>query len=137
MFPFIQVFPIVRTVHSLRQSEIEYTFVVMLTDATAIVTEVSNPVGTWDVAFGVRSEISDVHLLSYSLHPGETVRSGIRALIWNDFNAEDNETFTLRVSPMDFCGITCDFKCYNDGDDPVEGNYFCSHTVTIVDGEGQ
>ena len=61
----------------------------------------------------------------------------ISIYIVNDFHIEDNETITLRVSPSTVGGDALNFECYDDDEDPVEGNYFCSHTITIVDEDGQ
>ena len=76
-------------------------------------------------------------MYSYTLSPGETEITGISALINNDHLPESHETFTLRASPEYYGGSRCYFKCYDDGETPVEGNYFCSHTITIVDDDGK
>ena len=135
MFPTLSVFPIFRMLHSLRESEILYTVTISATGGTAEVTAADNRVGEWDVAFG--TSISNILVVLQDLNPGETEITMIRADIMNDINAEDNETFTLRVSAADVGGIRRNFECYDDGEDPVEGNYFCDHTVIIIDDDGQ
>jgi len=123
--------------HSLRESENEYPLVISVTDGTATVTDAPTSNLTWDVAFGTRDVASNTLVSSHSLRPGETEITMIRLVIMNDFNSEDNETFTLRVSLDDGGVVRRNFDCYDDGEDPVEGNYFCSHTITIIDDEGQ
>ena len=137
MFPSLAVFPIFRSVHSLRESDILYTLIISMTDGTAEVTATDNRIGSWDVAFGSRYYISNLLAFLYDLNPGETEIPHIWPNIMNDIHPEDNETFTLKVSPRRFGGIRHNFECYDDGETPVEGNFFCSHTVTIVDEDGQ
>ena len=136
-FPTLSVFPIFRMLRSLRESEILYTVIISVTDSTAVVTAADNPMGDWDVGFGTRDIISNILVSQQDLNPGDTVISMIRADIMNDINAEDNETFTLRVSAADVGGTRRNFECYDDGENPVEGDFFCSHTVTIIDDDGQ
>ena len=136
-YPNLAVFPISRRLHSLRESEILYTLTISVTGGTAEVTAAYNRVGDWDVAFGTISTISNIPVSLLDLKPGDTEISMIGADIMNDVNPEDNKTFTLRVSAADVGGIRSTFDCYNDGEDPVEGNYFCDHTVTIIDDDGQ
>jgi len=134
MFPDLQTFPISFRVHSLRVSEIEYSIVTSVTEGTATMFGLGDETG--DASFGTRDPRSHV-LVDYStLRPSEQEISEIRAIIVNDISSERNETFTLRISPSLFDGIRRNFECYDDGEDPVEGNFFCSHTVTIVDDEG-
>ena len=133
MLPDLQTFPIFFRVHSLRVSEIELPIVIYVTESTATMFGLGYE--TWDASFGTRDPVSNI-LANYStLRPGEQDISGIRAVIVNDVASERNETFTLRISPSSVDGIHRNFECY-DGEDPVEGNFFCSHTVTIVDDDG-
>ena len=137
MFPSLAVFPMFRSVHSLRESDILYTVMISTTDGTAAVTAADNRIGSWDVAFGTRDIFSNLLVSLQDLNPGETEITFIQTNIMNDIYIEDNETFTLRVSVADVGGIRRNFECYDDGETPVEGNFFCSHTVTIVDEDGQ
>ena len=137
MFPTLSVFPIFRWLHSLRESEILYIVTISVTGGTAEVTAADDRIGDWDVAFGRRDAISNILFSEQDLNPGDTEIMMIRADIMNDINAEDNETFILRVSAADVGSIRSTFDCYDDGEDPVEGNYFCSHIVTIIDDDGQ
>ena len=134
MLPDLQTFPIFFRVHSLRVSEIELPIVIYVTESTATMFGLGYE--TWDASFGTRDPVSNI-LANYStLRPGEQDISGIRAVIVNDIASEGNETFTLRISDPDGDDRCKNFECYDDGEDPVEGNFLCSHTVTIVDDDG-
>ena len=133
MFPDLQTFPTFYRVHSLRVSEIEYHIMISVIAATATMFELGDETG--DASFGTREPVTNI-LANYStLRPGEQEISGIRAVIVDDIASESNETFTLRIS-LSYDRYRCSFQCYDDGEDPVEGNFFCSHTVTIVDDDG-
>ena len=133
--PGLPVFPIFRMLHSLRESEIEYPLVISVTDSTATVT--GTP-GQGDASFGLRDSFTNMFVdKTYTLEPGEQEITGIRTFIVDDLRNEDNESFTLRVSASDVEGFRRNFRCYFDDEDPVEGNYFCFHTITIVDEDGQ
>ena len=137
MFPTLSAFPIYRTVHALRESEIDYSIKICVTyGSTATVTEFYNLVGAWDASFGYR-DYSRGLILSYILSQGETNITNIRVWVMNDLSIEDNETFTLRISSTNYYGYGQSIKCYEDDETPVEGNYFCQHTITIVDEDGQ
>ena len=125
-------FRIFRTIHSLRKSEITYPLTISVSESTATL---FNAEGTWDVSFGSRDPISNVFVTPKTLNPGDQTITDIEIFIFNDAVSEDNETFTLRVSAADVGGVRQNFECYDDVQNPVEGNYFCSHTVTIVDGD--
>lgn len=122
--------------HSLRKSEIEYPIEIYVTGGTATVTETLDLNKTWDVSLGFQNETSNVLTFVRNLQPGDTKISGIQLFIKNDMKSEVNETLTLRASAVDD-DIRRKVKCYNDGETPEEGNYFCAHTITIVDDEGQ
>ena len=131
MFPQLSDFPIFRTIHSLRTSELEYFIAVSVTNSTATVSE--SFVEETDASYGVMDTTSNTLTTEQRLVPGEQ-EIRISIYIVNDFYIEDNETITLRISPST---DTHNFECYDDDEDPVEGNYFCSHTITIVDEDGQ
>ena len=136
MFPNESVFPIYLTLHSLRKSEIEYPIEISVTGGTATVTEGLDLNETWDVSLGLQNESSKVLTFVHNLQSGETEITSIEVFIKDDMDSEDNETFTLRASAVDD-DIRRKVKCYDDGETSEEGNYFCSHTVTIVDDDGQ
>ena len=133
--PTVPVFPIFRMLHSLRESEIEYPIVISVTESTATVT--GTP-GEGDASFGSRDPETNIFVdKTFTLEPGQEEITGIRIFIVDDVRSEDNETLTLRISAGDVEGVRRNFECYDDNEDPVEGNYFCSHTITIIDDDGQ
>ena len=133
--PGVPVFPIFRMLHSFQESEIEYPLVISVTDSTATVT--GTP-GQGDATFGSRDPDTNIFVdKTFTLEPGKQEIIGIRIFIVDDVRSEDNESLTLRISADDVEGVRRIFECYDDGEDPVEGNYFCSHTITIIDEDGQ
>ena len=129
------VFPIFRMLHSLQESEIAYPLVISVTDSTATIT--GTP-GNGDASFGSRDPDTNYFTdRTFTLEPGEREITGIRIFIVDDLRSEDNESFTLRIYAEYVGGIRRNFRCYFDDEDPVEGNYFCFHTITIVDEDGQ
>jgi len=141
MHPSHSFFPFYLVIHSLRTSNLEYFVHVSVTNSTATISPGAELTG--DASFGIRNLSSSILFAEYDLNPGQqeimtsmNIR-GIPITIINDFYVEDNETITLRVSPSTVGGDTRNFECYDDDEDPVEGNYFCFHTITIVDEDGQ
>ena len=121
--------------HSLRTSEIKYLIRITIIDGNATVTQANTTIGTWDASFGTQDETFNVLTSSHTLSQGETEIPMIQVHIMNDIKMETNETFGLRMSKQ---GVGRQaVKCYDDGEIPVEGNFFCSNTITIVDDDGQ
>ena len=90
----------------------------------------------WDASFGRRSfDPSDPPFILVDLRTGLLMlEQDLLLLIHNDVNAEETEFFTLRITPQDIGrGV---FECYDDTEEPVLGNFFCSHTFYIVDNDG-
>ena len=128
-------FPISLMLHSNRTSEIEYSMNIIVTGGTATVSEGLNPTGKWDVSFGSHDITSNVFIASFDLNPGETEVNITQIHIMNDMYSEGNETFTIRVSVADY-GIRRKVECSDDGETLAGENYFCSHTITILDDDG-
>ena len=88
----------------------------------------------WDASFGLHSEDnpSDHPFADADLTEGLLMLSqNLQLLIHNDFSAEETEFFTLRITARDVgSGV---FECYDDTEEPVLGNFLCSHTFFIVD----
>ena len=97
-------------------------------------TEIYNTVGAWDVSFG--SSVYSSLIYSDLLRQGETEITNIPLLVRNDLRIEDNETVILRISLRNYYEREHSIKCYEDDETPVEGNYFCQHTIIIVDEDG-
>ena len=128
-------FPISLMLHSLRKSEIMYSIHISVAGGTATVSEGLNPNGTWDASFGSHDMTSNAFVSSFDLKPGETEVTTIGMHIMNDMYSEDNETFTIRVSVVDY-DIRRKVECSDDDETPAGENYFCSHTITIMDDDG-
>ena len=132
----IPLFPLGLTIHSSQMSEMWYSIMVSVGEGTATVTTDSLRDGDWDASFGASHLSSRVITNYYDLFPGQTEMAYVQTLIRNDNAAENNETFTLRVSRP--CYYTAEhFECYDEDEDPIEGNYFCTVTITIVDDDGK
>ena len=127
---------------SLRRSELTHTVAISVTGqrTAEVVSEdqafsLESP--NWDASFGIRSleNPSDPPFLVDDLRPGLLMlEQDLSLLIHNDFNIEETEFFTLRITPLDVGrGV---FECYDDTEEPVLGNFFCSHTFYIVDTDG-
>ena len=88
----------------------------------------------FDVSFGRRSleNPSDPPFIEVDLTEGLLMLANdLSLLIHNDVNAEETEFFTLRITARDVGrGV---FECYDDTEEPVLGNFLCSHTFYIVD----
>ena len=130
---FFELFNVV----SNRTSELTYEMTFSVTgQRTAVVVArgEENVFSNWDVSFGERSKESpsDPPFIGEKLEPGLLMLSdNLDLFIHDDFDAEETEFFTLRITAQDVArGV---FECYDDTEEPVLGNYFCSHTFFIVD----
>ena len=127
---------------SLRRSELTHTmtFSVAGQRTAEVVSEdqaFSPEFPHFDVAFGHRFEEnpSDPLFVYVDLRPGLLMlEQDLLLLIHNDVNIEETEFFTLRITPLNVGGGV--FECYDDTEEPVLGNFFCSHTFYIVDTDG-
>ena len=99
--------------------------------------EFSSEFPNFDASFGRRSEEnpSDPPFYEDDLSPGLLMLArNISLLIHNDLNAEETEVFTMRITSRDIGrGV---FECYDDAEEPILGNFFCSHTFYILDSDG-
>ena len=72
------------------------------------------------------------------LEPGEDTVASRRTQIINDFIPEDEECFTIRISPIDVPGLKFIFMCdFVDMSTTPPTNYFCDHTICIKDDDGK
>ena len=130
---FLELFNVV----SLRRSELIHTMTFSITgQRTAVVVAEDEEFSIQfpDAAFGRRSEEnpSDPPFVEVDLTPGLLMLAqDLSLVIHNDVNAEETEFFTLRITARDVGrGV---FECYDDTQEPILGNFFCSHTFFIVD----
>ena len=72
------------------------------------------------------------------LDPGvDTVRPRTTEII-NDFIPEDEECFTIQISPIDIPGLRELFMCdFVDMSTTPPTNYSCDHTICIKDDDGK
>ena len=59
----------------------------------------------------------------------------LTTFIRDDRRPEDEECFTISIVPVDVLGRRELFACNED--DSGEGNYFCQHTICIMDDDGR
>ena len=88
-----------------------------------------------DVLFGVESDPIEI---THFLLPGENTIRPLITQIVNDFIIEDEECFTIQISPINIPGIRelliCDFV---DISTSPPTNYYCEHTICIEDDDGK
>ena len=131
-------FPLIINVHSNTTSEQEYRvlFRWQQTSSTATVEPINQPLTlNFDARFGSRvmptSPIEDERILQ----AGDfQLRSELITFIRNDFRSEDEECYTLRILSPDVIGIRDIFDCFND--DTNATDFFCHHTICILDDDG-
>ena len=72
------------------------------------------------------------------LDPGENMVTSRRTQIINDFIPEDEECFTIQISPIDIPGLRELFMCdFVDMSTTPPTNYSCEHTICIEDDDGK
>ena len=138
-FPNVDSFCEFFNVVSLRRSELTHIMIFSVTGQRtaevvagdqAFLPEFPN----FDVSFGRHSleNPSDPPFVEVDLTPGLLMLAqNLQLSIHNDVNAEETELFTLTITPRDVGrGV---FECYDDTEEPVLGNFLCSHTFFIVD----
>ena len=86
-----------------------------------------------DVRFG---SVADPIKEFDTLNVGETNISPLVVVILNDFVPEDNECFSIQISPEDVSGSRELFLC-DYIDDISHRNFSCEHTVCIEDDDGE
>ena len=134
---FVELFNVI----SFRRSELTHTMTFSITgqrtaeviaEDQAFLPEFPN----FDASFGIRSveNPSDPPFIVVDLTEGLLMLAqDLQVLIHNDFNVEETEFFTLRITARDVGrGV---FECYDYTEVPVLGNFLCSHTFFIVDEE--
>ena len=136
-FPNQDSFQELFNVISLRFSELIHTMTFSVTgQRTAVVVSEDQAFSfpNWDASFGIHSisNPSDPPYILVDFDPGLLVlEDDLQLLIHNDVTAEETEFFTLRITAPDVGrGV---FDCYDDTEEPVLGNFLCSHTFFIVD----
>ena len=68
------------------------------------------------------------------LRPGSSSITPLQTAIRNDFVVEDEECYSIQISPIDIPGLRELFMCnYSDG----LRTFFCNHTLCIKDDDGK
>ena len=86
----------------------------------------------FDVIFG--NEDFDPIEERFPLAPGNSSIPSVVTVIRNDFRPEDDECFTIGIFSTDIGGQMESFSC---NDEPDATNYFCDHTVCILNDDGR
>ena len=119
-------------VATLRQSEREYRMLYrLLSIGTATV--LAFFMGFEDARFGI-SDGDSIEQWDY-LPPGQSVITPLITFIRNDFIIEEEECFSIQISPRDTPGFRELFTCNDDSTNST--NYFCQHTICIEDDDGK
>ena len=88
-----------------------------------------------DAVFGEEREENDPIEVSLSLSRGSTtLPQDLPTFIRGDFNAEDDECYTVRVFAVDVPGVRQLFTCNAEAN---ATNYFCEHEICIIDDDGK
>ena len=121
-------------VATLRTAEREHPMVFRLQEASN--TAIVEPIGAvedphYDATFGFGEPIE----VFFVLDALEDTINSRTAFIRDDRRLEDVECFTIRIFPVDVPGRRELFACNED--DSGEDNYFCQHTICILDDDGR
>ena len=130
-------FPLPIHVATLRTAEREYPmyFRVQGASSSAIVEPIGAVVDPlYDATFGTREREDGPIAVFFNLEALEDTIPPLITFIRNDLRPEYEECFTIRILPVDIPGNQVLFSCYDDyyGED----NYFCEHTICIMDDDG-
>ena len=114
-----------------RQSEREHEMIFTHLGGTATVVSFAYLTSDYDARFS--SEEIDPLKIHYNLLPLESTVRPLSIEIRNDFIAEDQECFTIGISPSFSEGARDLFRCNPD----TASNFFCKHTICINDDDGK
>ena len=133
-------------VHSRITSEVEYTIGFRhiqrraINVATVETEDILDPIfdEDFDAAFGDRSNPNnplDFLEKTRVLQVGrlEPLRP-LTTTIFHDVHPEGNESYTINILTTDMDGDSVNFMCNENEDNPDD--FFCDHTVYIVDNDG-
>ena len=131
--PGNDVFTVFIDVDTLITSDRVHTMVfrVLVSSGTATVVPLDSVSGDYDAIFGITNG-NNIEV-RVDLEAGESVIQPLRVDIRNDFSAEDDECFTIRISPLDVAGVREQFMC-NNSDSAT--SHFCTHIICIIDDDG-
>ena len=136
--PGVNEFLVFIELDTLRVSEREHRMLYrLLSSGTATVVTFASFIATdFDARFG-GVESDPIEEMDF-LDPGEDMIRPRRTQIINDFRVEDEECFTIQVSPINIPGIRELFICdFVDISTSPPTNYYCEHTMCIQDDDGK
>ena len=132
--PGVDAFQLVINVSTLRVSETEHRILYqLLPSGTATVV----PFGffgslDFDARFGLEADpLQQVDILN----PGQDAITPLLTVIQNDFKIEEDECYSIRITPIFVPGLNKVFTCNDDETNPT--NYSCVHTICIENDDGK
>ena len=137
LIPGVDSFPVFINLATLRVSERVrgMLFRLLASGAATVVSFASFFATDFDARFGGQ-EGDPIEEMDF-LDPGEDTVRPRRTQIINDFIPEDEECFTIQISPIDNPGryfFICNFV---DMSTSPPTNYSCEHTICIKDDDGK
>ena len=125
------VFPITINVAANRISEREHFLLLRYQEVISLATVGPfSRFGNFDSNFG-EGQVGEPPEHFTDLLPGQSSTS-FEVYIYNDFIPEEQECFSIRISPVDVVGRRELFECNEQGP-----SYFCEHTICIEDDDGK
>ena len=138
LIPGVDSFTFFIDLATLMVSEREHRmlFRLLASGAATVVSFASFSATDFDARFGGQ-EADPIEEMDF-LDPGEDTVRPRRTEIINDFIPEDEECFTIQISPIDIPGLRELFKCdFMDMSTTPPTNYSCEHTICIKDDDGK
>ena len=136
--PGVDLFQLEINVETVRTAERDHPMVFRLqeasTNATVETLIAASPI--FDATFGLRDNPDDPIEETRDMDLGtRVVTPSLLTAIRNDLIPEDLECYTIRIFPVDVPGRRELFGCYEDAE--MANNYFCKHTICIMDDDGK
>ena len=134
----VDSFPVSIGVSNVRTAERVHTmtFRYQESSSTATVEPLAQQTSSnFDALFGSRDQPTDPIQVTFDLEPEEDSIQPLTAQIINDFIAEPDECFNIRIFPVDVAGRRELFSCNED--DSGETSFFCEYTVCITNDDGK
>ena len=125
-------------VATVRTAEREHPMIFRVQEASS--SAIVEPIGAvanplYDAIFGTRDNIGEPIEEFFNLEALQDTIPSLTTFIRNDRRPEDEECFTIRIHPVDAPGRRELFACNED--DSGADNYFCQHTICIMDDDGR
>ncbi|CAI8050963.1 Extracellular matrix protein 3, partial [Geodia barretti] len=128
--PGMDIFPLLIEVGTLRTAEREHRIIFRHKESSSTATvEPLASYAKYDAIFGTREQPGDPLTEKFDLLP-EHDTPLLSTFIRNDLHREEDECYTIQILPVDIPGRRELFKCNDSAD---ADNYFCEHTICIVD----